>query len=69
MDRRSIRQREPSIKGSVGEIYLEGPLVGQGDLSELEKTTSAFIIDPPWLMDGSRNFAGRRGRLYKIGDF
>lgn len=55
-------------KGSVGELYLEGPLVGQGYLSDPEKTTSAFIKDPPWLLAGSSSFTGRRGRLYKTGD-
>ncbi|KAK7991221.1 Nonribosomal peptide synthetase 13 [Apiospora saccharicola] len=56
--------------GSVGELYLEGPLVGQGYLSDPEKTTSAFIHDPPWLLAGSgkKQHPGRRGRLYKTGD-
>ncbi|KAL6811929.1 hypothetical protein J3E69DRAFT_377169 [Trichoderma sp. SZMC 28015] len=54
--------------GSVGELYLEGPLVGQGYLSDPEKTAVAFVNDPPWLLAGSSNRAGRRGRLYKTGD-
>ncbi len=36
--------------GVTGELYLEGPLVGQGYLSDPEKTTDAFITDPPWLL-------------------
>ncbi|KAK6087840.1 non-ribosomal peptide synthetase protein [Seiridium cupressi] len=54
--------------GAVGELYLEGPLVGQGYLSDAVKTASAFEDDPPWLLDGSRKFTGRRGRVYKTGD-
>lgn len=54
--------------GSVGELYLEGPLVGQGYLSDPEKTAVAFVNDPPWLLAGSSNRAGRRGKLYKTGD-
>ncbi|KAK8085892.1 hypothetical protein PG997_007163 [Apiospora hydei] len=55
-------------QGAVGELYLEGPLVGQGYLSDPEKTASAFIHDPPWLLAGSKSHPGRRGRLYKTGD-
>ena len=53
----------------MGELYLEGPLVGQGYLSDPEKTASAFVHDPPWLLAGSgHKHPGRRGRLYKTGD-
>ncbi|KAF2231590.1 acetyl-CoA synthetase-like protein, partial [Viridothelium virens] len=55
-------------RGAVGELYLEGPLVGQGYLSNPEQTSTAFIHDPPWLLTGSSKFAGRRGRLYKTRD-
>lgn len=54
--------------GSIGELYLEGPLVGQGYLSDPEKTATAFIDDPIWLLAGSSSQSGRRGRLYKTGD-
>ncbi|PNP47772.1 hypothetical protein THARTR1_10457 [Trichoderma harzianum] len=54
--------------GSVGELYLEGPLVGQGYLSDPEKTAMGFVNNPPWLLAGSSNRAGRQGRLYKTGD-
>jgi amino acid adenylation domain-containing protein len=53
--------------GSIGELLLEGPLVGQGYL-DARNTASAFIEDPPWLLQGSMNCRGRRGRLYKTGD-
>jgi amino acid adenylation domain-containing protein len=54
--------------GSIGELYLEGPLVGAGYLGDLEKTAAAFIEDPPWLLRGGPGQPGRRGRLYKTGD-
>ncbi|KAK5991451.1 Nonribosomal peptide synthetase dtxS1 [Cladobotryum mycophilum] len=52
----------------VGELLLEGPLVGNGYLSEPEKTAAAFINDPTWLLRGSPSKPGRQGRLYKTGD-
>jgi len=54
--------------GCVGELLVEGPLVGRGYLHDPEKTAAAFIEDPPWLLRGAPDFPGRRGRLYKTGD-
>lgn len=54
--------------GAVGELLVEGPIVGQGYLNDPEKTAAAFIEDPQWLVAGHENYAGRRGRLYKTGD-
>ncbi len=56
--------------GTVGELYLEGHLVGQGYFENEEKTMAAFIENPSWLGQGSPNkrVPGRRGRLYKTGD-
>ncbi|CAJ2500456.1 Uu.00g033090.m01.CDS01 [Anthostomella pinea] len=54
--------------GSTGELWLEGPIVGAGYLDDETKTASAFIEDPPWLLQGSDRHPGRRGRLYKTGD-
>ncbi|KFY15664.1 hypothetical protein V492_01861 [Pseudogymnoascus sp. VKM F-4246] len=57
--------------GSVGELYLEGPLVGEGYLNDPEKTAAAFVEDPEWLVrgdPGQPEQAGRRGRLYRTGD-
>ncbi|KFY13765.1 hypothetical protein V492_03046, partial [Pseudogymnoascus sp. VKM F-4246] len=54
--------------GSTGELVLEGPLVGAGYLSDPEKTATAFVRDPPWLLQGHEGGAGRRGRLYRTGD-
>lgn len=54
--------------GCVGELYLEGPLVGSGYLNNEDTTSAAFIHDPPWLIKGHALYPGRRGRLYKTGD-
>jgi amino acid adenylation domain-containing protein len=55
--------------GALGELVLEGPLVGRGYLKNPEKTAAAFICDPPWLLQGEPSqVLGRRGRLYKTGD-
>lgn len=47
----------------VGELWLEGPLVGQGYLNQAQKTLEVFVHCPPWLIA-----SGRHGRLYKTGD-
>ncbi|EFY88504.1 nonribosomal peptide synthase, putative [Metarhizium acridum CQMa 102] len=54
--------------GDVGELMLEGPLVGCGYIGDAEQTTAAFIQDPTWLRHGASGFPGRQGRLYKTGD-
>ena len=54
--------------GSVGELLVEGPLVGAGYLHDTERTKAAFIEDPTWLLRGTRSQSGRCGRLYKTGD-
>ena len=47
---------------SIGELLIEGPLVGWGYLDDHEKTDSAFITSPSWLREY------RQSRLYKTGD-
>jgi aryl carrier-like protein len=54
--------------GAVGELLIEGPIVGRGYLGDPEKTAAAFVEDPPWLLRGGGGVDGRRGRLYKTGD-
>ncbi|PLB47169.1 acetyl-CoA synthetase-like protein [Aspergillus steynii IBT 23096] len=54
--------------GAVGELWLEGPLVGLGYRGEPEKTAASFVEDPGWLLQGSSLIPGRRGRLYRTGD-
>ena len=54
--------------GCIGELVLEGPLVGRGYLNNMEKTAEVFIQDPAWLLQGASGRPGRHGRLYKTGD-
>lgn len=54
--------------GAVGELLIEGPIVGVGYLNEPEKTAEVFIKNPSWLTAGDGNATGRHGRLYKTGD-
>jgi amino acid adenylation domain-containing protein len=54
--------------GGVGELLVEGPIVGQGYLGDPQKTAESFIEDPTWLLAGSDEVPGRKGRLYKTGD-
>lgn len=59
--------------GTVGELWLEGPLVGRGYFGDADKTRAAFVHDPPWLLRGrggglGHPQAGRHGRLYRTGD-
>jgi amino acid adenylation domain-containing protein len=54
--------------GAVGEIWLEGPLVGREYYKDPQRTAMAFVQDPPWLLHGYRRRLGRTGRLYRTGD-
>ncbi|CAG8214869.1 unnamed protein product [Penicillium olsonii] len=54
--------------GAVGELLIEGPVVGEGYLNSPEKTAEVFIEDPKWLLQGGGDSPGRKGRLYKTGD-
>lgn len=54
--------------GAVGELLVEGPIVGQGYLNDPDKTAAAFVKDPSWLVAGHKGYEGRPGRLYKTGD-
>ena len=66
--------QRPSRVGEVGELWLEGPLVGQGYLNDQAKTEQVFIENPAWLARGvPGQFGrtakpGRQGRLYRTGD-
>lgn len=54
--------------GAVGELVLEGPIVGSGYFGDAEKTAAAFVQDPAWLLLGGPACPGRSGRVYKTGD-
>lgn len=58
-----------SAIGDIGELWLEGPLVGQGYLNEPAKSAAAFVESPDWLVQGCPGFvSGRKGKLYRTGD-
>ncbi|KAL2794806.1 hypothetical protein BJX66DRAFT_337596 [Aspergillus keveii] len=55
--------------GSVGELWVEGHMVGVGYLQRPELTASSFVSDPVWLTRGVPGVhPGRSGRLYRTGD-
>lgn len=54
--------------GDVGELWIEGPIVGQGYLNDPEKTAASFVENPEWLIQSCPGFVGRHGRMYRTGD-
>ncbi|THC96198.1 hypothetical protein EYZ11_004317 [Aspergillus tanneri] len=50
--------------GAVGELVIEGPIVGRGYLNRPDLTAAAFIDPPGWI----QRFRPFPGRLYKTGD-
>ncbi|KAF2463979.1 acetyl-CoA synthetase-like protein, partial [Lindgomyces ingoldianus] len=54
--------------GLIGELLVEGPILARGYLNDYEKTKSAFIDNPAWLLEGGGGRPGRQGRMYKTGD-
>jgi amino acid adenylation domain-containing protein len=50
--------------GTVGELLIEGPIVGRGYLNDNVKTAAAFLSPPAWTLEFARDF----GRMYKTGD-
>ncbi|MCJ1350610.1 MAG: hypothetical protein MMC33_000591 [Icmadophila ericetorum] len=65
-----IDRERLSPVGGIGELVLEGPLVGFGYLHDQNSTLATFFEDPEWLLNGLLEVSpGRRGRLYRTGDF
>ncbi|KAJ5144342.1 AMP-binding enzyme domain-containing protein [Penicillium atrosanguineum] len=54
--------------GMVGELLLEGPILGRGYLNNPGKTSEVFLQDVAWLKAGTKTCPGRYSRLYKTGD-
>lgn len=56
--------------GSIGELWIEGPIVGQGYLKDPAKTNATFVEDPEWLTRYPFHSSkpNRTGRLYRTGD-
>jgi aryl carrier-like protein len=53
--------------GAVGELVIEGPIVGRKYLNNPTATQTAFIEPPQWLHN-MRSSLGWNNRLYKTGD-
>ncbi|KAJ4155068.1 hypothetical protein LMH87_000334 [Akanthomyces muscarius] len=54
--------------GAVGELWLQGPSVGQGYLNDAEKTNSCFTSNPPWLPCSTDGLPEWQGKCYRTGD-
>ncbi|KAK5637352.1 hypothetical protein RRF57_013064 [Xylaria bambusicola] len=54
--------------GAVGELAIEGHIVGQGYLNRPQETAAAFIDSPEWLLRGTQGRPGRKSVLYRSGD-
>ncbi|OJJ08464.1 hypothetical protein ASPVEDRAFT_77120 [Aspergillus versicolor CBS 583.65] len=50
---------------AVGELVVEGPIVGRGYLDDPKATAAAFIDRPTWLQE---RFPGAMPRIYRTGD-
>lgn len=50
--------------GAVGELIIEGPIVGRGSIDDCEKTRAAFLDSVNWIARVSPS----SHRLYKTGD-
>ncbi|KAG8414563.1 Nonribosomal peptide synthetase [Metarhizium acridum] len=51
--------------GAIGELLIEGPILGRGYLNDPLKTSAAFIENPAWAEKFRNN---QTVRLYKTGD-
>ena len=51
--------------GEIGELVIEGPVVGRGYLGDVQKTEKQFIERPAWMPTGGDSY---NGRLYRTGD-
>ncbi|PLN86732.1 hypothetical protein BDW42DRAFT_56631 [Aspergillus taichungensis] len=48
--------------GAIGELLIDGPIVGLGYIHDPEKTELSFVQRPPWLTETSHS------RVYRTGD-
>lgn len=51
--------------GAVGELIVQGPIVGRGYLHDPQRTEASFLSNPVWLSEYN---GSRHHRLYKTGD-
>lgn len=52
--------------GAVGELLMQGPMVGRGYLGNPDQTAASFIAFPPWLR--RLRPQDHSGKMYKTGD-
>ncbi|RDW76201.1 hypothetical protein BP5796_07022 [Coleophoma crateriformis] len=55
-----------ALVGSVGELWLEGPIVGRGYYNDQERTQQSFIDNPSWMIAEGPEEVTRRA--YRTGD-
>jgi amino acid adenylation domain-containing protein len=57
--------------GAVGELIIEGPIVGRGYLRDPERTAAAFLSPMQWLqrLRAAGGSGGTKPRVYRTGDF
>ncbi|KAF2764708.1 acetyl-CoA synthetase-like protein [Teratosphaeria nubilosa] len=51
--------------GCVGELWLEGPLLGTGYFQDPDRSAIAYVTDPGWMLRDRSGQPGRRGRAYR----
>ncbi|OQD78770.1 hypothetical protein PENANT_c082G03126 [Penicillium antarcticum] len=54
--------------GAVGELLLQGPLVGRGYLNRLDQTAGNFISSPTWMQQFGSTSDRKEDRVYRTGD-
>lgn len=54
--------------GSIGELWIEGPMVGQGYLRNPNQSKLAFVECPPWLPSDHRKSTRADAIFYRTGD-
>lgn len=56
--------------GAIGELVIDGPIVGKGYLGDPERTAASFIAPPAWGLDPELKSSGAdpHRRLYRTGD-
>ncbi|KAJ5212665.1 uncharacterized protein N7498_004311 [Penicillium cinerascens] len=54
--------------GAVGELLLQGPLVGRGYLNSPEQAATNFILSPTWMRRVGFTAGREEGRVYRTGD-
>ncbi|CRG85572.1 nonribosomal peptide synthase, putative [Talaromyces islandicus] len=54
--------------GAIGEIIIEGPIVGSGYYNNENLTSASYVHDVPWLRNDHDGNDARTSRVFKSGD-